>query len=98
MGRPQGSPGRTLSAPPHNCVAQSALSHALGADGTDSSPSLISLVTPLPLTGAHPQPWLLCTVGSRSCGEPGRVLEVTWFSQLTGFLDCMFCRSTFLSL
>ena len=45
-----------------------------------------------------PQPWLLCTVGSWSCGEPGRVPEVTWFSQLTGFLDCMFCRSTFLSL
>lgn len=27
--------------------------------------------------------------------EGGKVPEVTWFSQLTGFLDCMFHRSTF---
>ena len=54
MGQPQGSPGRTLSTPPRHCVTQSSLLHALGADGTGSSPGLISLLTHLPLTGAHP--------------------------------------------
>ena len=50
-GRPQGSPGGTC---PHHPIIVShkvLLSHA---DSTDNSPSLISLVTPLPFTGVHP--------------------------------------------
>ena len=94
VGWPQGSPGGTCPHQPIIVSHKVLLSHAALTAPRASSPWRL----PSPSLGPTPQPWLLCTVGSWSCGEPGRVPEVTWFSQLTGFLDCMFCRSTFLSL
>lgn len=74
------------------------LSHTLGADGTDSSESNLLLGDSPPPPSCPPTQISLYTLGSGSCGEPGRAPEVTWFSQLTDFLDYMFCRPTLLAL
>lgn len=104
MGHPQGGP--CSQNPIFVSYKQSALSHALVDDSLLKSSLLgdptssmrvawgSSLLPPAHLSATHVLPY--CWELVRWAGL--RVPEVTRFSQLMGFLDCMFHRPTFLSL